>query len=75
MDSASTAIWRTVWKVTMTRKDCTLEKRRPMIEEVLKISEIARLEVHDPESELAKSRVPIANLNPQFFTLAAGFRR
>jgi quinol monooxygenase YgiN len=47
----------------------------PIIEEALKISELARLEVHGPESELAKLRSPMAGLKPQFFTLEYGFRR
>ena len=38
-------------------------------------SEITRLEVHGPESELDKLREPLAALNPQFFTLEYGFRR
>jgi hypothetical protein len=31
--------------------------------------------VHAPESEVAKLRDPLSGLNPQFFTLATGFRR
>lgn len=46
-----------------------------LLEEALKIAEIIRLEVHGPEEELAKLRAPLANLNPQFFTLEYGFRR
>ncbi len=41
----------------------------------LKISKITRLEVHGPESELAKLREPIAHLKAQFFVLEVGFRR
>ena len=52
-----------------------LENVAPLLEEALKISEITRLEVHGPEAELAKLREPLAKLNPQFFTLAYGFRR
>jgi quinol monooxygenase YgiN len=47
----------------------------PELEEALKIAEITRLEVHGPEEELAKLRKPLAKMNPQFFTLAFGFRR
>jgi quinol monooxygenase YgiN len=47
----------------------------PLLEELLKISEISRLEVHAPEEELAKLREPLAGLGPQFFTLEYGFRR
>jgi quinol monooxygenase YgiN len=46
-----------------------------LLEEALKISELARLEVHGPEEELAKLREPLAKLKPQFFTLEYGFRR
>ena len=47
----------------------------PMIEEALEISEIARLEVHGPEAELAQLKEPLAGLNPQYFALECGFRR
>lgn len=40
-----------------------------------KIAELTRLEIHGPETELAKLRGPLASLNPQFFTLELGFRR
>ncbi|MBT8037911.1 MAG: antibiotic biosynthesis monooxygenase [Verrucomicrobiae bacterium] len=46
-----------------------------MIEEALKISEIARLEVHGPATELAKLKEPLAELNPHYFTLECGFRK
>jgi quinol monooxygenase YgiN len=46
-----------------------------LLQEALKISDITRLEVHAPESEVAKLRDPLSGLNPQFFTLATGFRR
>ena len=52
-----------------------LENVGPLLGEALKISEVARLEVHGPGAELAKLRGPLAALNPQFFTLACGFRR
>ena len=39
------------------------------------MAEIARLEVHGPEQELAKLRGPLADLNPAFYTLEYGFRR
>jgi len=47
----------------------------PLIGEALKISELARLEIHGPEKELAKLRGPLAEFKPQFFTLEYGFRR
>ncbi len=43
--------------------------------EALKIADITRLEVHAPAAELDKLRGPLADLNPQFFTLEYGFRR
>jgi quinol monooxygenase YgiN len=46
-----------------------------LLQEALKIAEIARLEVHGPAEELAKLREPLAALKPQFFTLEYGFRR
>ena len=52
-----------------------LENVGALLEEAFRISEITRLEVHGPESELTKLREPLAALNPQFFTLEYGFRR
>jgi quinol monooxygenase YgiN len=52
-----------------------LQNVGPLLQEALKISEITRLEVHGPESELAKLREPLADLSPQFFTLEYGFRK
>lgn len=46
-----------------------------LLQEALKIAELTRLEVHGPESELAKLRGPLAGLKPQFFTIECGFRR
>ena len=52
-----------------------LENVGPLLEEILKISELTRLEIHGPEAELAKLRGPMAELKPQFFELEVGFRR
>jgi len=52
-----------------------LENVGPTLAEALKISELTRLEIHGPESELAKLRTPLAALNPAFFVLEYGFRR
>lgn len=52
-----------------------LENVGSILQEALKISELTRLEIHGPEEELSKLRVPLAELKPQFFTLLAGFRR
>ena len=51
-----------------------LENVGALIGEALEISELARLEIHGPEDELQKLRQPLAELNPQFFTLEFGFR-
>ena len=52
-----------------------LDNIGPLLEEVLKIAELTRLEVHGPAEELARLRTPMADLNPQFFVLESGFRR
>ena len=52
-----------------------LENVGSLLQEALKISDIARLEIHGPESELAKMREPLAELNPVFFVLEYGSRR
>ncbi len=52
-----------------------LENVGSLLDEALKIAEITQLEIHGPETELAKLREPLANLQPQFFTLEYGFRR
>ncbi len=52
-----------------------LENIGPLLEQVLQIAQLTRLEVHGPEEELARLREPMAKLNPQFFTLECGFRR
>jgi quinol monooxygenase YgiN len=46
-----------------------------LLAEAFKIAEIARLEVHGPEAELAKLRGPLADMNPAYFDLEYGFRR
>jgi quinol monooxygenase YgiN len=46
-----------------------------ILAEALTISTLSRLEIHGPETELAKLRGPLAALNPAFFALEYGFRR
>ena len=46
-----------------------------LLQQALKISDLTRLEIHGPESELARLREPLANLNPAYFVLEYGFRR
>jgi hypothetical protein len=52
-----------------------LENVGAILGEALKISSIARLEVHGPADQLDALRGPLANLNPQWFVLGPGFRR
>jgi quinol monooxygenase YgiN len=52
-----------------------LENIGPLLKEALKMADLARLEIHGPETELAKLREPMAGLNPQFYLLEHGFRR
>ncbi|MFT5396179.1 MAG: hypothetical protein ACI85N_001376 [Gammaproteobacteria bacterium] len=52
-----------------------LDNAGALLGEALKICEIARLEVHGPEGELAKLRGPLADLNPEYYVLEYGFRR
>ena len=46
-----------------------------LLEEALKIADLTSLEIHGPEEELAKLKEPLADLDPQLFTLEYGFRR
>ena len=46
-----------------------------LLQEVLKIAEVTRLEVHGVEEELAKVRGPLADFNPTYFALEYGIRR
>ncbi len=45
------------------------------LDAALKISVLARLEIHGAEEELAKLREPLAHLNATYFTLEYGFRK
>lgn len=46
-----------------------------LLQEATTMADVMRLEIHGPESELAKLRGPLAELNPAFFVLEYGFRR
>ena len=46
-----------------------------LLEEVLKIADLTRLEIHGLEAELEKLRGPLADFKPQYFKLEYGFRR
>lgn len=52
-----------------------LENVGPILGEALKISDLLKLEIHGPESELQNLREPLKELNPEFFVLEYGFRR
>ena len=52
-----------------------LENVGTLITELLKVADMTRIEVHGPGKELEKLRKPMADLNPQFFTLEYGFRK
>lgn len=52
-----------------------LENVGEILQQALQISELARLEVHGPETELAKLKAPLADLPVEYFTLEYGFRR
>ncbi len=46
-----------------------------LLKQAFQISELSRLEIHGPSSQLAQLREPLAGLKPQFFELEYGFRR
>lgn len=52
-----------------------IEKIGPLLEKALGISELIRLEIHGPASELEKLQEPLAELNPSYYALELGFRR
>ena len=47
----------------------------PVLQEMFKIADLNKLEVHGPAAELDKLREPMAAMKPKFFTLEYGFRR
>lgn len=52
-----------------------LENVGALLPEIMKIGDLTRIEIHGPANELEKLRKPLADLNPQFFTLEYGFRK
>lgn len=46
-----------------------LESVDSLLQEALKIADLARLEVHGPAAELEKLKQPLAQLKPAWFTL------
>jgi quinol monooxygenase YgiN len=51
-----------------------LENVGPLLEEALKISRLMRLEIHGPETELARLRGPLSGLEVRYYVLEYGFR-
>ena len=49
-----------------------LENVGALLGELLKIADLARLEIHGPAAELAKLKAPLAHLNPAWFTYECG---
>lgn len=52
-----------------------LENVGAILGEATKIAELAKLEIHGIEAELAKLRGPLADVNPTYFVLEYGIRR
>jgi quinol monooxygenase YgiN len=46
-----------------------LENVSAMLDAAMNMAELVRLEVHGPAEELAKLKAPLADLNPEWFTL------
>lgn len=46
-----------------------------LLEKALGMAELLRLEIHGPESELARMREPLKDLDVDFFVLEYGFRK
>jgi len=51
-----------------------LENVGALFSEALTMADITRLEVHGPSEQLEKLRGPLADLNPEYWTLEYGFR-
>ena len=52
-----------------------VENVRDGLAELLKIADLARIEVHGPAEELEKLKVPMAALNPVWFVYECGLER
>jgi hypothetical protein len=52
-----------------------LQNVKDLLIEARKFTDITRFEIHGPETELAKLREPLSDLNVEFFTFELGFRR
>lgn len=49
-----------------------LENVGPLLGEMLKLSDLIRLEIHGPAAELEKMKEPLASLNAAWFAYACG---
>ena len=47
----------------------------PLLDELLKIADLTRLEIHAPEADLVLLKSALAALNPTWFTTVLGIRR
>ncbi len=47
----------------------------PLLQELLKIADLTRLEIHGPAAELEKLKAPLAALNPTWFACQSGVTR
>lgn len=47
----------------------------PLLEEMLKIADLTRLEIHGPEAELELMKPALSGLNPSWFAAVAGIVR
>lgn len=52
-----------------------LENVGELLGEMLKVSDLLRLEIHGPASELEKLHGPLATLKPDWFVYAAGLQK
>ena len=52
-----------------------LQNVAALLDELRKLADVERLEVHGPAEELDKLRTPLAAFNPQYFVLDGGFRQ
>ena len=46
-----------------------------LLQEMLKVAQLIRVEVHGPAEELEKLKAPMAHLNPAWFTLEASVEK
>ena len=51
-----------------------LESVSDLLAEAFKIANVTRVEIHAPPDEVEKLREPLADFQPQFYTVECGFR-